>query len=140
MGRVQHRRSREPFTLRSDCEERRRQRLSFGIAFALAQWSKYRLYALGLRPGTGASTQLNRMRHEAALERKASLLEDIGVGMAVTALAGAVVIGIGVWYHYVTGAVFILATAILAWYSGFRPALVSSVASTAAMGPLVNAL
>ncbi|MBY0494907.1 MAG: response regulator [Cyanobacteria bacterium] len=80
------------------------------------------------------------MRHEAALERKASLLEDIGVGVAVAAMAAAVVIGIGLWYHYVTGAVFILATAILAWHSGFRPALVSSVVSTAALGPLVNAL
>ena len=80
------------------------------------------------------------MRHEAAIERKASLLEDIGVGIAVSALAAAVVIGIGLWFHYVAGAVFILATAILAWHSGFRPALVSSIISTAALAPLVNAL
>ena len=80
------------------------------------------------------------MRHEAAIERKASLLEDIGVGVAVAAMAAAVVIGIGLWYQYVTGAVFILATAILAWHSGFRPALVSSIVSTAALGPIVNAL
>ena len=80
------------------------------------------------------------MRHEAAYERRASLLEDVGVGVAVAALAAAVVVGIGLWFHYVTGAVFILATAILAWHSGFRPALVSSIVSTAALGPLVNAL
>ena len=80
------------------------------------------------------------MRHEAAHERRASLLEDVGVGVAVAALAAAVVVGIGLWFHYVTGAVFILATAILAWHSGFRPALVSSIVSSAALGPLVNAL
>jgi len=55
-------------------------------------------------------------------------------------MAAAVVIGIGLWYHYVTGAVFILATAVLAWHSGFRPALVSTIVSTAALGPLVRAL
>jgi PAS domain S-box-containing protein len=80
------------------------------------------------------------MRHEAAIERKASIWEDLGVGIAVAAMAGAVVIGIGLWYHYVTGAIFILATAILAWHSGFRPALISSIASTAALAPLVQAL
>ena len=80
------------------------------------------------------------MRHEAAYERRASLLEDVGVGVAVAAMAAAVVVGIGLWYHYVTGAIFILATAILAWHSGFRPALVSTIVSTAALGPLVNAL
>lgn len=80
------------------------------------------------------------MRHEAAYERKASLLEDVGVGVAVAALAAAVVVGIGIWYQYVTGAIFILATAVLAWHSGFRPALVSTIVSTAALGPLVNAL
>ena len=82
----------------------------------------------------------NVMRHEAAYERRASLLEDVGVGVAVAAMAAAVVVGIGLWYHYVTGALFILATAILAWHSGFRPALVSTIVSTAALGPLVNAL
>ena len=80
------------------------------------------------------------MRHEAAYERNASLLEDLGIGVAVAAMAAAVVIGIGLWYHYVTGAVFILATAVLAWHSGFRPALVSTIVSTAALGPLVRAL
>jgi PAS domain S-box-containing protein len=80
------------------------------------------------------------MRHEAAIERKASVWEDLGIGIAVAAMAGAVVIGIGLWYHYVTGAIFILATAILAWHSGFRPALISSIVSTAALAPLVQAL
>jgi hypothetical protein len=80
------------------------------------------------------------MRHEAAYERRASLLEDLGIGVAVTAMAAAAVVGIGLWYHYVTGALFILATAILAWHSGFRPALVSAIVSTAAFGPLVRAL
>ena len=50
------------------------------------------------------------------------------------------IVGIGLWSHYVTGAIFILATAILAWHSGFRPALVSTVVSTAAIGPLITAL
>jgi PAS domain S-box-containing protein len=80
------------------------------------------------------------MRHEAAYERKSSLLEDAGVGIAVAAMAGAVVIGIGLWYHYVTGVIFILATAFLAWHSGFRPALISTIVSTAALAPLVRAL
>ena len=42
------------------------------------------------------------MRHEAAYERKASLLEDVGIGVAVFTMAAAVVIGIGLWAHYVT--------------------------------------
>ena len=78
------------------------------------------------------------MRHEAAYERRASLWEDLGIGVAVAAMAAAVVIGIGLWSHYVTGVFFILATAILAWHSGFRPALVTTVLSTAALGPLVH--
>jgi K+-sensing histidine kinase KdpD len=80
------------------------------------------------------------MRHEAAYERRASLWEDLGVGIAVAAMAAALVVGIGLWFHYVTGAFFLLATAILAWHSGFRPALVSTVISTAALGPLITAL
>ena len=80
------------------------------------------------------------MRHEAAYERRASIWEDLGIGVAVAAMAGAVVIGIGLWFHYVTGAVFLLATAILAWHSGFRPALIASVVSTVALGPLITAL
>ncbi len=55
-------------------------------------------------------------------------------------MAAAVIIGIGLWAHYVTGAFFILATAILAWHSGLRPALICSALSTAATAPLVQAL
>jgi PAS domain S-box-containing protein len=55
-------------------------------------------------------------------------------------MAAAVVVGSGLWFHYVNGSVFILATAILAWHSGFRPALVSTIVSTAALGPLVRLL
>ena len=80
------------------------------------------------------------MRHEDAYERRASVWEDIGIGVAVSAIAGALIIGIGLWTHYVTGAIFILATAILAWHSGFRPALVITAISTAAMAPLITAL
>ena len=66
------------------------------------------------------------MRHEDAYERRASFWDDLGIGVAVFAMAGAVVVGIGLWFHYVAGVFFILATAILAWHSGFRPALVST--------------
>jgi hypothetical protein len=45
------------------------------------------------------------MRHEAAYERRASLWEDLGIGVAVAAMAGAAIIGIGLWYHYVNGAI-----------------------------------
>src|SRR5262245_43081882 len=80
------------------------------------------------------------MRHEAAYERKASIWEDFGIGVAVFAVAAAAVAGIGLWTHYVTGAFFILATAILAWHSGFRPAVVSGLLGTAATPYLVYAL
>ena len=80
------------------------------------------------------------MRHEAAYERRANLLEDVGIGVAVAAVAATVVVGSGLWFHYVNGSVFILATAVLAWHSGFRPALVSTIVSTAALGPLVRLL
>jgi len=80
------------------------------------------------------------MRHEAAYERRASIWEDLGLGVAVFAMSAAVVIAIGLWTHYITGAFFILATAILAWHSGFRPAFVTGVLGTAATPYLVNAL
>ena len=80
------------------------------------------------------------MRHEAAYGRRASLLDDLGLGVAVFVLAAVIVIGIGLWTHYVTGAFLILATAILAWHSGFRPALICAALGTAATAPLVNAL
>ena len=80
------------------------------------------------------------MRHEAAIERNASLLEDIGVGVAVSALAAAATIGIGLWFNYINGALFLLATAVVAWHSGFRPALVSSLVSIFALPSLIKAL
>jgi PAS domain S-box-containing protein len=80
------------------------------------------------------------MRHEAAYERRASLWEDMGLGVAVFAIAGAIVVGVGLWTHYVTGAFFILGTAILAWHSGFRPALISALLGTAATPWLISTL
>ncbi|HYE85997.1 MAG TPA: ATP-binding protein [Vicinamibacterales bacterium] len=80
------------------------------------------------------------MRHEAAIGRNATVLEDLGIGVAVFALAAAVVTGIGLWAQYVTGVFFILATAVLAWHSGFRPALVTATLSTIAIPYLVTTL
>lgn len=80
------------------------------------------------------------MRHKAAYERRASIWEDAGLGVAVFAMSGALVVGVGVWTHYVAGALFVVATAILAWYGGLRPALICAALSLAAMPPLVNAL
>ena len=57
-----------------------------------------------------------------------TIWEDLGIGVAAFAMA-AVVIGIGLWTQYVTGAFFILAAAILAWHSGFRPAFISSASA-----------
>jgi len=79
------------------------------------------------------------MRHEAAYERKASIWEDLGIGVAVFAMAAVLVTGIGLYYHYVTGAFFIMATAILAWHSGFRPAFVSGALGTIATPYLIYA-
>ena len=80
------------------------------------------------------------MRHQAALGRRASLLEDIGIGVAVFAATAVVVFGIGLWTRYVSGMFFVIATAVLAWHSGFRPAIVSTLLSTIAIGPLTTAL
>ncbi len=80
------------------------------------------------------------MRHEAAFGRKATIWEDVGIGVAVFALTAAIVIGIGLWTQYVTGALFLISTAILAWHSGFRPALTASVLSVIAITPLTRAL
>jgi PAS domain S-box-containing protein len=78
------------------------------------------------------------MRHEAAYERKANVWEDVGIGVAVFAMAAALVIGIGIWFNYVTGTLFILSTAILAWHSGFRPAIVAGTLGTLATPWLVR--
>ena len=47
------------------------------------------------------------------------------------------IVGIGLWTHYVSGAFFIIGVAVLAWHNGFRPALVATVFSTLAIWPLV---
>jgi PAS domain S-box-containing protein len=78
------------------------------------------------------------MRHEAALARH-SVWEDIGIGAVVFAVCAAIVAGIGWRYQYVSGAFFILGVAILAWHSGFRPALVCTLLSVAALNPLAAA-
>ena len=80
------------------------------------------------------------MRHEAAYGRKASFWEDVGIGVAVFAATAVIIFGIGLWTRYVAAMLFVLSTAVLAWHSGFRPALVSTVLSTIAIGPLTTAL
>ena len=80
------------------------------------------------------------MRHQAAWGRKATIWEDLGIGVAVFALTAAIVIGIGWWTRYVTGMFFVLSTAILAWHSGFRPAFITGALSTLAIAPITIAL
>jgi PAS domain S-box-containing protein len=80
------------------------------------------------------------MRHQAAIERRTSVWEDLGIGVAVFAATAALVFIIGVWTHYVAGMLFVLATAVLAWHSGFRPALVTTILSTIAIRPMTQAL
>ena len=80
------------------------------------------------------------MRHQAAYGRKAGLFEDIGIGIAVFAATAVVVFGIGLVTRYVAGVLFVLSTAVLAWHSGFRPALISAILGTIALGPLTTAL
>src|SRR6478752_1762774 len=80
------------------------------------------------------------MRHAAAHKNRASAWEDLGLGVAGFAVTAIAVIAIALWTHYVTAALFLLATAGLAWNNGFRPAFVCAVLSTAATWPLVNTL
>ncbi|HEX4915910.1 MAG TPA: ATP-binding protein, partial [Vicinamibacterales bacterium] len=80
------------------------------------------------------------MRHEAAYGRKATFWEDLGIGVAVFAASAVVIFGIGLWTRYVAAILFVLSTAVLAWHSGFRPALIATVLSTLAVGPLTTAL
>src|SRR5690554_5495536 len=80
------------------------------------------------------------MRHEAAFGRKATFWEDLGIGVAVFAAAAVVIFGIGLWTQYVSAMLFVLSAAILAWHSGFRPALITAICSTLAVGPLTTAL
>ena len=80
------------------------------------------------------------MRHEAAYGRRATFWEDLGIGVAVFAATAVIIFGIGLWTQYVSAMLFVLATAVLAWHSGFRPALVATIFSTIAVGPLTTAL
>ena len=80
------------------------------------------------------------MRHEAAYGRKATFWEDLGIGVAVFAASAVVIFGIGLWTRYVAAMLFVLSTAVLAWHSGFRPALIATIFSTIAVGPLTTAL
>ena len=80
------------------------------------------------------------MRHEAAYGRKATFWEDLGIGVAVFAASAVVIFGIGLWTRYVAAMLFVLSTAVLAWHSGFRPALIATIFSTIAIGPLTTAL
>jgi PAS domain S-box-containing protein len=81
------------------------------------------------------------MRHEAAAAAKQTTIwEDIGIGVAVFALCLALTVGVGLWWQYATGTFFMLGVAILAWHSGFGPALVTTVLATAVIGPLTSAM
>ena len=79
------------------------------------------------------------MRHEAAYGRRATFWEDLGIGVAVFAATAVIIFGIGLWTQYVSAMLFVLATAVLAWHSGFRPALSATLFSTIAVGPLTAA-
>ncbi|MDP3719924.1 MAG: ATP-binding protein [Acidobacteriota bacterium] len=81
------------------------------------------------------------MRHQAAATaRQTTVWEDLGLGVAAFALCLALTMGLGLWLSYVTGALFTLGVAILAWHRGFGPALVAAVLGTAAIGPLTVAM
>ena len=79
------------------------------------------------------------MRHEAAYERRAGVWEDLAIGIATFAMSAAIVIGVALWTHYVSGVWMVLAAAILAWHSGLRPALFTTALSAAAIGPIIQA-
>lgn len=81
------------------------------------------------------------MRHQAAAAaQQTTLWEDIGIGVAAFAFCLALTAGVGFGWNYVTGSVFALGSAIVAWHNGFRPALVLAVLGTAAIGPLTTAM
>ncbi len=80
------------------------------------------------------------MRHQAAIQRRTSVWEDLGIGVAVFAVITALVFIVGVWTRSVAGMLYVLAIAVLAWHSGFRPAFFGSVLSAVAIGPLTTAL
>jgi PAS domain S-box-containing protein len=80
------------------------------------------------------------MRHQAAYERRTSVWEDLGLGAAAFAITAALVFIVGVWTQYVAGMLFVLTTAVVAWHSGFRPAIFVTLLNTIAIGPLTAAL
>ena len=77
------------------------------------------------------------MRHEATYVRRATVWQDFVLAFAVFAGTTALVLAIALWTHYVTGALAILTTAILAWHSGFRPALIATALNGLVIGPLI---
>jgi PAS domain S-box-containing protein len=81
------------------------------------------------------------MRHEAeATARRPTFWEDFGIGVAVFSLCLMLVVGVGLWTHYVTGVFFILGVAILAWRNGLAPAVVTAILGGAVIGPLTTAM
>jgi PAS domain S-box-containing protein len=63
---------------------------------------------------------------------------DIGLGTGTYAACTALVIAIGFAFHTFSGAFFIIGAAILAWHSGFRPALVTVILATLTVTPLAQ--
>ena len=68
----------------------------------------------------------DNMRHEATHVRNATVWQDFVLALGVFAGTTAVVLAIALYTHYVTGALAVLTTAILAWHGGFRPALIAT--------------
>jgi len=80
------------------------------------------------------------MRHEATYVRRATVWQDLVLAFAVFAGSTAGVVAIALYTHYVTGAIAILTTAILAWHNGFRPALFATALNGLVIGPLITLL
>ena len=80
------------------------------------------------------------MRHEATYVRRATVWQDLVLAFAVFAGSTAAVVAIALYTHYVTGAIAILTTAILAWHNGFRPALFATALNGLVIGPLITLL
>ena len=57
------------------------------------------------------------MRHEAAIARQSSFSKDVALGTAVFAVCAALVVGLGLWTHYVSATFLIIGVAVLAWHS-----------------------
>jgi len=80
------------------------------------------------------------MRHEATHVRKATVWQDFVLAATVFAGTTAVVLAIALYTHYVTGALAVLTTAILAWHGGFRPALIATALNGLVIGPMITIL